>query len=158
MTASACAAKASFNSMTPIWSRVRPASFSALGMANTGPRPISSGLQPAVAKATKRASGLSAESFGALGGHHHRGGGAIAHLRGVAGGHRALHVERRLERGQSFERGIGARTFVHLELDGLHRELDRRRPRGLRGRARKVTCTGTISSAKLPASMARSAF
>ena len=32
--------------------------LSALGIANTGPSPISSGLYPAVANATKRASGL----------------------------------------------------------------------------------------------------
>ena len=35
-----------------------PASFKALGMAYTGPTPISSGSVPAVAKATKRARGL----------------------------------------------------------------------------------------------------
>ena len=35
-----------------------PAIFNAFGIANTGPSPISSGLYPAVAKETKRASGL----------------------------------------------------------------------------------------------------
>jgi small subunit ribosomal protein S20 len=49
MTASTCAAKASFNSMRPMSSSVRPARFSALGMAVMGPMPISSGRQPVTA-------------------------------------------------------------------------------------------------------------
>src|SRR5438270_12358491 len=42
------AAKASLSSITEMSESLRPAIFSALGMAYTGPRPISSGLYPAV--------------------------------------------------------------------------------------------------------------
>src|SRR6266550_4196459 len=63
ITASDWAAKASFNSITSISARVRPASLRALGIANTGPIPISSGGQPAVAYATNRAIGLAPSSF-----------------------------------------------------------------------------------------------
>ena len=60
---------------------------------------------------------LEAQRCGALGGHHHRGGRAVGRLRRVARRHRALGVERRLELRQRLERGVGARPFVHLELD-----------------------------------------
>src|SRR5215213_9775721 len=58
ITASDCAANASFNSITSMSASVSPASFKTFGIANTGPIPISSGGQPAVAYATKRAIGL----------------------------------------------------------------------------------------------------
>ena len=63
ITASDCAAKASFSSIRSIWSSVRPASFSAFGIAYTGPTPISSGRHPAYAYATKRASGRRPSAF-----------------------------------------------------------------------------------------------
>src|ERR1043166_4736376 len=52
ITASDWAANASFNSITSMSFNVSPASCNAFGIANTGPMPISSGGQPAVAYAT----------------------------------------------------------------------------------------------------------
>ncbi len=49
ITARDWAPKASLSSITAMSLRERPASFSALGMAKTGPMPNSSGGQPAVA-------------------------------------------------------------------------------------------------------------
>ena len=100
-------------------------------MAKTGPTPISSGWQPAVAKATKRASGLMPERLRALGRHHHGGRRAVRHLRGIARRHRALRVERRLQRGQRFQRGVGARPSSTLNID-LRRASSLRRPRPAR--------------------------
>ena len=54
---STCTAKASFNSHRPMSSTFRPAFFNSLGIANTGPMPISSGSQPATAKPRKTPSG-----------------------------------------------------------------------------------------------------
>ncbi|KAG1487946.1 hypothetical protein G6F52_014065 [Rhizopus delemar] len=58
ITASDCAAKASFSSIQSSWSWVRPACFSAFGIAAIGPMPITSGRTPATEKLTKRASGV----------------------------------------------------------------------------------------------------
>ncbi|MNX81144.1 hypothetical protein D3C86_1128230 [compost metagenome] len=63
ITARDCDAKASFSSTRLISFRLRPASFSALGMANTGPIPIIRGGTPAVAKLTRRAIGVRLFSF-----------------------------------------------------------------------------------------------
>src|SRR5690606_18927934 len=63
ITARDCAAKASFSSIQPIWSSVRPAFFRAAGMASLGPMPMMSGGTPRTAKDTKRASGVRLCSF-----------------------------------------------------------------------------------------------
>ena len=70
-----------------------------------------------MAKLTKRAFGLRPSSRALLSRHDERGGGAIAGLRGIAGGHGAVGVEDGLQFGQGFERGIGARAFVFLKTD-----------------------------------------
>ncbi len=62
ITASACTANASFNSITPMSSSFNPASFSAFGIATTGPMPMISGGTPPTAKLTKRAIGFSPSS------------------------------------------------------------------------------------------------
>ena len=58
MTAIACDAKASFNSIKSISFKVNPACFKAFGIAFTGPIPIILGSTPADAKFTKRAIGV----------------------------------------------------------------------------------------------------
>ena len=63
----------------------------------------------------------------------------------------SLHMKGRLERGQRFERCVGAGAFVHLEDDLRALRLD---PLGVV----KLTGTGTVSSSNLPASMAANAF
>ena len=57
---------------------------------------------PLVACATMRAIGCEAELLRAFGGHHDERGGAIVHRRGVAGGHGAVLLERRLQGAQGF--------------------------------------------------------
>ena len=63
ITASACAEKASLNSMSLRSARVSPARASAFGTALMGPTPMMSGSTPATAKLTKRASGVRPSSF-----------------------------------------------------------------------------------------------
>ena len=57
-TAMACAAKASLDSITSIWSSVTPPFFSASLEAGMGPSPITSLGTPATAYDTRRAIGL----------------------------------------------------------------------------------------------------
>ena len=58
ITASACAAKASFSSIQSMSPSCSPADFSAAGIAAIGPMPMISGGTPRLAKLTKRASGV----------------------------------------------------------------------------------------------------
>ena len=51
----------------------------------------------------------------------HDGGGAVAHLRRVAGGHRALDVKRGPQAAEDLQRRIAARPFVGGEREGPHR-------------------------------------
>ena len=63
MTASDCAAKASFSSIQSRSSCFRPALRSAAGMASIGPMPMMCGGTPRLAKLTKRASGCRPKRF-----------------------------------------------------------------------------------------------
>ena len=114
--------------------------------------PKRSGATPAVAYATKRASGCEPALLRRRGRHHHDGRGAVARLRRVAGGHGAGRVKRRPQLGQRLGGGIAPRPFVlrerHVAHAGRAAVLRRRRP---------VNVSGVISSAKRPASMAASA-
>jgi len=120
--------------------------FSAFGIANTGPRPISSGLYPAVAKETYRASGVMptpsrARTTSPL---RRR---AIRHLRRVARRGHALHMKRSLERARaSIEvsaRGPSSTLKAISVFFGFTLGFD---PFGVV----KLTGTATVSSSNLP--------
>ena len=57
-TAKPCAAKASFNSITSIWSKLMPVCASTFKVAGAGPMPMTRGATPAVAMPTTRAFGV----------------------------------------------------------------------------------------------------
>src|SRR5579863_6299105 len=59
--------------------------------------------------------GPEATLFRGLGTGHNHGGGAIAHTGGVAGGHRATLLERRLEAGEDLYRGVGPDALIFVE-------------------------------------------
>ena len=66
MTATACAANASFNSIQSMASCFKPAKRSAAGIASLGPMPMISGATPLIAKLTKRAKGVKLNCFSAF--------------------------------------------------------------------------------------------
>src|SRR5690348_10267137 len=59
---------------------------------------------------------LGANGAGAQSGHHDGGGSAVGHLRTVSGGDDSFGVEGGLEFGERFERSVGARAFVGVEI------------------------------------------
>jgi hypothetical protein len=81
-----------------------------------------SGGTPRAAKLTKRASGFRSNCLTARSLARISAAGAVAGLRAVAGGHAALGGEHRLQLGQAFERGVGARAFV--DVDGARLDVD----------------------------------
>ncbi len=87
----------------------------AFGIATTGPMPMISGGTPPTAKLTKRAIGFRPSSLAFFSDMTMRRRRAVAGLRGIARRHRAVGLKHRLQFGQRFERGVGARTFVLLE-------------------------------------------
>ena len=93
-------------------SSVSPASFSAFGMAVTGPMPISSGKHPVAAYATSRASGLNPKLPRPIRIHQHHRRRSVRSLRGVARRHRSLRVKRRLQLGQRLRRCVRPRPFI----------------------------------------------
>jgi hypothetical protein len=78
-----------------------------LGIANTGPMPISSGSQPATAKPRKRPIGFRLFARRVLLADHHAGAGAVGELAGVAGRDDAAR-QRRLDAADAFLGGAGA--------------------------------------------------
>ena len=151
ITASACTAKASLSSMRPMSSIFRPASPSALGIATHRADAHDFRRHAARGEADEARFGLEAQLLRFLFGHHQRRGGAIAGLRGIAGG----------------DGSSGMNTGFNLA--SASREVSARGPSSLVNMVRMVrfgaavhdwlsTFTGTISSSKLPSAWARSAF
>ena len=115
MHAIACAANASLSSTRSSSSTPTSARASALRVAGIGPNPIRSGATPAAAHATKRAMGRKphAACRVCLAEQDRRC--AVVDTRRVAGGHRSVRLERRLELSQYLDRRLGAWMLVARE-------------------------------------------
>ena len=115
ITASACAAKASLSSITPMSSSFRPGEREGFG--NRHHRTDAHDFRRHAGRGEADEAGLRLQAeFSRFGrGHHERRRGAIAGLRGIARRHRAVRMKDGLQFGQRFERGIGARAFVFIE-------------------------------------------
>ena len=153
ITASACAAKASFSSIQPMSSSFRPAAFSAAGMASIGPMPMISGGTPRTAKLTKRASGfrpkvLTARSLARISAPAPS---LVCELLPAVTEPLAANTGLSRPRPSSEVSGRGPSSISTVRVRVATS------PRARSGK-RSTTVTGVISSRNCPAAMAASAF
>ena len=152
ITASDCAAKASFSSIQSSASCLRPAFFSAAGMASIGPMPMMCGGTPRAAKLTKRASGVRPKRLTAA---------SLARINAPAPSlvwlllpavtlPRAANTGRSLARPSRLASGRGPSSMSTVRVLMIGSPVLRLAPRA-------VTSTGVISSLNSPAAMAATA-
>ena len=119
ITASDCAAKASFNSITSMSSKLQPCHLQRLRNREHRAEAHIFGLVSRRGKSNIARQRLDSQRLRPFCGHDNRGGRAIGSLRRVARSHGAFGVKGRLECEQGFHRGVGARAFIDLEDDFL---------------------------------------
>ena len=117
LTAQAWAAKASLASTRSRSSAFQPAFFSAAREAGIGPEPMIAGSTPALAQETMRASGSRPRFSRFLGAHQDDRRRAVIDAGGIAGRHRAVLLEHRLELGDGIERRAMADILVLVDDD-----------------------------------------
>ena len=117
ITASACTAKASFNSMTPMSSSEQAGQRESFRNRDHRPDAHDLGWHAGDREADEARHRLQSP-LRAFCRRYDRRGRAVAGLRRIAGGHRAVGLEYRLQLGERFERSIGARAFVLAKLEG----------------------------------------
>jgi hypothetical protein len=154
ITASACAANASFSSIRPMSSSVSPSHLQRLGHRIHRPNPHLLRIAPRRRKRNQPPIAGIPKLRRPLRRHHHRRRRAIRHLRRIPRRHRPVRVKHRLQLRQRLQRRIRPRPLVHLED-----RLDRLRlARPVASITVFVTGTGTISSSNRPAAIAATAF